>query len=240
MAHKVDRDDYVWMGDHHFNGKVTGISGETGGIQSITGDGVDNSDPDNPVISYPTPGDIGAATASQGELADTAVQPGDLPATPTWTTISGKPDFVAEGATAADARTAIGAGTSNLALGTTSSTAKAGDYQPTWAQVSGKPSTFAPIIGTAANEALAGNTVIPTIPSTISQAEVETGTATTQRTITAQRVRQGADAAIAASDKVSSTQEGGVGTLITNIIQVTQSQYDNLTPQSGTFYAIVG
>lgn len=49
--------------------------------------------------------------------------------------------------TAADAgaaRTAIGAGTSNLALGTTSTTAKAGDYAPAWTDVTGKPSTFAP------------------------------------------------------------------------------------------------
>lgn len=37
---------------------------------------------------------------------------------------------------AAAARSAIGAGTSNLALGTTSSTAKAGDYQPTAANIS--------------------------------------------------------------------------------------------------------
>lgn len=37
---------------------------------------------------------------------------------------------------AAAARTAIGAGTSNLALGTTSSTAKAGDYQPVAANIS--------------------------------------------------------------------------------------------------------
>lgn len=35
-------------------------------------------------------------------------------------------------------------GTSNLQLGTTSGTAKAGDYQPTWAQVTGKPTTFTP------------------------------------------------------------------------------------------------
>lgn len=71
--------------------------------------------------------------------------------------------------TAADAaavRTAIGAGTSNLVLGTTASTAlagntalleigttattaKAGNYQPTWAQVSGKPTTFAPVAATS-------------------------------------------------------------------------------------------
>lgn len=29
-------------------------------------------------------------------------------------------------------------------IGTTATTAKAGNYQPTWAQVTGKPSTFAP------------------------------------------------------------------------------------------------
>ena len=46
-------------------------------------------------------------------------------------------------ANAGAARTAIGAGTSSLALGTTSSTAKAGDYQPTWAQVTGKPAVIA-------------------------------------------------------------------------------------------------
>lgn len=32
----------------------------TGGVQSVTGDGVDNADPANPVLSWPTPGDIGA------------------------------------------------------------------------------------------------------------------------------------------------------------------------------------
>lgn len=43
-------------------------------------------------------------------------------------------------------RTLIGAGTgnSNLALGTTSTTAKAGDYQPAWTDVTSKPSTFPP------------------------------------------------------------------------------------------------
>ncbi|MBF6326608.1 hypothetical protein IU451_29350 [Nocardia cyriacigeorgica] len=42
---------------------------------------------------------------------------------------------------AAAARGAIGAGTSNLALGTTSSTAKAGDYQPTAANISDSTAT---------------------------------------------------------------------------------------------------
>ncbi len=34
-----------------------------GGVESVTGDGVDNTDPLNPIISYPTPGDIGAEPA---------------------------------------------------------------------------------------------------------------------------------------------------------------------------------
>ena len=41
-------------------------------------------------------------------------------------------------ATAAAARTAIGAGTSDLAIGTTASTAKAGNYTPSVAEVSGR------------------------------------------------------------------------------------------------------
>lgn len=51
------------------------------------------------------------------------------------------------------ARAAIGAGTgnSNLALGTTASTAKAGNYHPTWAQVTSKPA----VIGAGETEAAA-------------------------------------------------------------------------------------
>lgn len=49
-------------------------------------------------------------------------------------------------ADAAAARSAIGAGTgsSNLIIGTTSTTAKAGDYVPAWSEITSKPSTFAP------------------------------------------------------------------------------------------------
>ena len=50
---------------------------------------------------------------------------------PTWSTLSGKPAVIAAGATQADARTAIGAGTSNLAIGTTGTTAAAGNRQAT-------------------------------------------------------------------------------------------------------------
>lgn len=44
-----------------------------------------------------------------------------------WDDITGKPAVIAAGADQATARTAIGAGTSNLALGTTASTALAGN-----------------------------------------------------------------------------------------------------------------
>lgn len=44
-----------------------------------------------------------------------------------WGEITGKPAVIAAGATQEVARTAIGAGTSNLAIGTTSTTAMAGD-----------------------------------------------------------------------------------------------------------------
>lgn len=54
----------------------------------------------------------------------------------------------------AAARTAIGAGTSNLALGTTASTAKAGNYQPTAANIS-DASTVGRNVLTAADAAAA-------------------------------------------------------------------------------------
>lgn len=51
-----------------------------------------------------------------------------IPETPTWDSLEGKPQVIAAGATQAAARTAIGAGTSNLALGTSASTAAAGNH----------------------------------------------------------------------------------------------------------------
>lgn len=53
-------------------------------------------------------------------------------------------ESVIQATTAAAARSAIGAGTSNLTIGTTASTAKAGNWTPTWAEVTDKPSSFTP------------------------------------------------------------------------------------------------
>ena len=44
-----------------------------------------------------------------------------------------------------------------LKLGTTSTTAKRGDYAPDWASITSKPATFAPTIGATATTAAAGN-----------------------------------------------------------------------------------
>ena len=73
---------------------------------------------------------------------------------PTWSTISGKPAVVAEGATQAAARTAIGAGTSSLVVGTGAGDAKAGNYQPTAANVSDSTATGRALL-TAADAAAA-------------------------------------------------------------------------------------
>ena len=68
-----------------------------------------------------------------------------------WTGVTGKPTVIAAGADQAAARATIGAGTSNLVIGTTGSTAKAGDYAPAWGDVTGKPA----VIAAAATAALA-------------------------------------------------------------------------------------
>lgn len=51
----------------------------------------------------------------------------DLDISVGWEDVTGKPAVIAAGANQAAARTAIGAGTSSLAIGTTSATAMAGD-----------------------------------------------------------------------------------------------------------------
>ena len=61
----------------------------------------------------------------------------------TWDSITEKPAVIASGTTQAAARQSIGAGTSNLTIGTTSTTAKAGNYQPIWADITDKPAIIA-------------------------------------------------------------------------------------------------
>ena len=91
----------------------------------------------------------------------------------TWDTLEGKPDFIAAGADASAARAAIGAGTSNLAIGTTAMTAKAGNYQPAWGDVTGKPAVIA-----AGADAAAARTVIGAGTSSLTLAQSQAGIAT--------------------------------------------------------------
>lgn len=72
---------------------------------------------------------------------------------------------------AAAARTAIGAGTSNLAIGTTSTTAKAGNYVPAWTEVTGKPATFTP---PAATEAAIGGVKMAETQAESAATDIET------------------------------------------------------------------
>lgn len=51
-----------------------GGGGGAGSVVSVTGDGVDNTDPANPVISYPTPADIGADVAGAAAAAQSAAE----------------------------------------------------------------------------------------------------------------------------------------------------------------------
>lgn len=95
----------------------------------------------------------------------------------TWDTLEGKPDYIAAGNTQADARTAIGAGTSNLTIGTTATTAMAGNTPipaaATWATLSGKPAVIA-----AGSDAAAARTAIGAGTSSLTLAQSQAGIAT--------------------------------------------------------------
>lgn len=58
-----------------------------------------------------------------------------------------------------------------LTIGTTASTAKAGNYAPAWGDVTGKPATFTPTIGSTATTAMAGNTPLLQIGTTATTAK---------------------------------------------------------------------
>jgi hypothetical protein len=118
-----------------------GDTGATGATGSDGGKG-DQGDP-GPAnvlsIGTVTTGDAGSSAAatitgtSPAQVLNLAIPKGDKgddgsgSSSTAWDDVTDKPAVIAAGATAAAARTAIGAGTSSLALGTTSTTALAGD-----------------------------------------------------------------------------------------------------------------
>lgn len=96
-------------------------------------------------------------TALTKVVADTLYQPlgvGGATTVDELTDATAVGKAVVKAVDAAAARTAIGAGTSSLALGTTSTTAKAGDYQPTAANISDSTATGRSVL-TAASAAAA-------------------------------------------------------------------------------------
>ena len=103
--------------------------------------------PTNTTYSVMSEAEATAGTATTERLLSAAGLKGAIQrwATGSYSTaISAIGQALNRAATAADARSAIGAGTSDLAIGTTSTTAKAGDWTPTWGEVQSKPTTFPP------------------------------------------------------------------------------------------------
>jgi len=102
---------------------------------------------------------IGAGTSSLviGTAAGTAKDGAYAPASTdiSDSTAIGRALVVAVDATTA--RSAIGAGTSSLVLGSSGTTAAAGDHVHAYSSLTSIPSTFAPIIGSGAAQAVAGN-----------------------------------------------------------------------------------
>ena len=77
-----------------------------------------------------------------------------------WGTITNKPTVIGAGATQSDARAAIGAGTSNLTLGFTNTTAKAGDYTPSMSDVTGLNTALSNKVDKVAGKSLINDTEI--------------------------------------------------------------------------------
>ena len=166
---------------------------------------------------------------------------------PTWSTISGKPAAIAEGATQADARTAIGAGTSSLTIGTGAGDAKAGNYQPTAANISDSTATGRALLtatdAAAARTTLALGTAATTAatayatavqggkadsalqPTTVTGLLAGNGTTTTGRTITG------------TADEITVTNGNGASGNPTLSLALTAAKVGALPiPDPGSFY----
>lgn len=127
---------------------ASAANGPTGGETGQVLAKASPADYDTEWIDPPTGTGGGAVDSVAGRTGVVTLTADDL----TDATTLGK--ALARAADAAAARTAIGAGTSNLAIGITSSTAKAGDYQPSTANISDASATGKSLV-TAADPAAA-------------------------------------------------------------------------------------
>jgi hypothetical protein len=113
-------------------------------------------------------GVIGAGTSNLalGTTSSNAKAGDWKPATADITDATAIGQSVVKAATTAAARTAIGAGTSNLAIGTTSTTAKAGDWKPTVADITDLPEIrSAAVADSLVQRSPTGNVLVAETPS---------------------------------------------------------------------------
>lgn len=137
---------------------------------------------------------------------------------------------------AAAVRTAIGAGTSNLVIGTTSTTAKAGDYSPPADAAAGVASMRT--LGTGATQAVAGNDSRLSDARTPT-AHTHTASQISDSTAVGRSVLTATDAT-AVRTAIGAGTGNVVGTGVTAIVSITQAAYTALgTKDASTLYVIV-
>jgi len=83
----VDNGDntYTFTSKDGSNSFTIDLTFSTGGVQSVTGDGVDNTDPNNPILSFPDADEVDDSSTTNKfvtqtliNLLNSAIQPGDL------------------------------------------------------------------------------------------------------------------------------------------------------------------
>lgn len=157
---------------------------------------------------------IGAGTSSLalGTTAGTAKAGDWKPAAADVSDATATGRSVLTAASQAAARTAIGAGTSNLALGTTAGTAKAGDYAPSWGEVSSKPATFPPSGHTHATTDISdstatGRAVLAAVDAAAARTAIGAGTSNLVIGTTASTAKAGNYAPPTATETVQGVSE---------------------------------
>lgn len=133
-----------------------------GGIPDAPSDGEVYGRQDGDWVIVPSGGGgdavWGGITGVLSNQSDLSTALNDAATTATWTGVTGKPAVIAAGANQVQARNQIGAGTSNLELGSTSSTAKAGNWLPNRTEITGTSSTIQDFL--AATSAATARTAI--------------------------------------------------------------------------------